>query len=181
MTSSAPLFIVSGVPIRPQDALLAALAALALLLLITLVALIRSGKARQRERDIADERQEAIEARFSALAQAGSELHGRIGAMAEQLGARQSDLARIVSDRLDSVQARLGAGLENRAQSTGENLGKPHEPFAVSYAAGRELLPSPPRRCAGLGARQGDLARFVSDRLDSGQARLRHPFSRRSA
>src|SRR5574337_1865755 len=139
MTSSAPLFIVSGVPIRPQDALLAALAALALLLLITLVALIRSGKARQRERDIADERQEAIEARFSALAQAGSELHGRIGAMAEQLGARQSDLARIVSDRLDSVQARLGAGLENHAQSTGENLGKLNERLAVIDAAQSRL------------------------------------------
>src|SRR5574337_1138363 len=114
MTSSAPLFIVSGVPIRPQDALFAALAALALFLLITLVALIRSGKARRRERDIADERQEAIEARFSAL-------------------------ARVVSDRLDSVQARLGAGLENHAQSTGENLGKLNERLAVIDAAQARL------------------------------------------
>ena len=63
---------------------------------------------------MADERQEAIEARFAALAQSSAELNGRIGGMSEWLGSRQADLARVVADRLDSVGARLGAGLEAR-------------------------------------------------------------------
>src|SRR5271166_8812 len=117
MTSTAPLAVIDGVPIFLPQALGAALIALALLLTFTLIALLRSAKGRAREREIADERQDAIEARFAALSQTSAELNGRVGAMAEHLGARQSDLARAVSERLDSVGQRLGAGLENHAQS----------------------------------------------------------------
>ena len=95
-------------------ALLAALTALAL------IALWRAAAARRREREAAEERQQAIEERFAALAQSSAELNGRVGAMAEWLGSRQTDLARVVADRLDSVGARLGAGLESQAQTTGE-------------------------------------------------------------
>ena len=137
--TSAPLAIVYGVPVSLPQALGAALGALALLLLLTLIALIRAGRARRREREIADERQDAIEARFAALSQVSAELHGRVAGMGEQLGARQSDLARIVSDRLDSVQARLGAGLENHANTTGESLGKLNERLAVIDAAQARL------------------------------------------
>ena len=100
-----------------------------------MIALWRAGAARRREREIADERQEAIEARFAALAQSSAELGGRIGGMSEWLGSRQTDLARVVADRLDSVGARLGAGLDAQAQTTGENLGKLNERLAVIDAA----------------------------------------------
>ena len=59
--------------------------------------------------------------------------------MAEWLGSRQSDLARVVADRLDSVGARLGAGLDAQAQTTGENLGKLNERLAVIDAAQARL------------------------------------------
>jgi DNA recombination protein RmuC len=115
--TSAPIAVVDGVPINLADALGAALAALALLLLFTLVALARASAARRRERDIADERQEAIEARFAALAQSSAELGGRLSGMAEW----------------------LGAGIENQARRTGDNLGKLNERLAVIDAAQARL------------------------------------------
>ena len=137
--TSAPLVVIDGVPVFLPQALGAALAALAFLLLMTLVALMRASAARRREAEASAERQEAIEARFAALASASSELGGRLSGMAEWLGSRQTDLARLVADRLDSVGQRLGAGLENQAQTTGENLGKLNERLAVIDAAQARL------------------------------------------
>ena len=135
----APIAVIDGVAVFLPEALGAALAALAALLALTLIALIRAGAARRREADAARERQEAIEARFAALAQSSAELGGRVGAMAEWLGSRQTDLARVVADRLDSVGARLGAGLETQAQTTGANLGRLNERLAVIDAAQARL------------------------------------------
>jgi DNA recombination protein RmuC len=137
--TSGPIAVIAGVPVSFSEALGAALSLLAVLAALSLIALWRAGSARRREREIADERQEAIEARFAALAQSSAELGGRIGGMSEWLGSRQTDLARVVADRLDSVGARLGAGLDARAQTTGENLGKLNERLAVIDAAQSRL------------------------------------------
>jgi DNA recombination protein RmuC len=137
--TSAPIAVIDGVPISLTEALGAALALLAALAVMSLIALWRTGAARRLEREIADERQEAIEARFAMLAQSSAELSGRIGGMSDWLGSRQTDLARVVSERLDSVGARLGAGLENQAQTTGENLNKLNERLAVIDAAQSRL------------------------------------------
>jgi DNA recombination protein RmuC len=136
---STPIAVIAGVPISLAEALGAALALLAVLAALSLIAFWGAGAARRREREIADERQEAIEARFAALAQSSAELSGRIGGMSEWLGSRQTDLARVVADRLDSVGARLGAGLDAQAQTTGENLGKLNERLAVIDAAQSRL------------------------------------------
>jgi DNA recombination protein RmuC len=133
--TSGPIVVIAGLPISLTETLGAALALLAALAALSLIALWRAGAARRREREIADERQEAIEARFAALAQSSAELGGRIGGMSEWLGSRQTDLARVVAERLDSVGARLGAGLESQAQTTGESLGKLNERLAVIDAA----------------------------------------------
>ncbi len=139
MTSVSPIAVINGLPILLPEALGAALAALALLLLLALIAMMRGGSARRREAEAARELQEAIETRFAALAQSSAELNGRVAGMAEWLGSRQTDLARVVADRLDSVGARLGAGLETQAQTTGENLGKLNERLAVIDAAQARL------------------------------------------
>ena len=137
--ASPPLAVINGLPISLPEALGATVAALGLLLVLSLIASMRDSAARVREREAATERQEAIEARFAALAEASASLHGRVAGMAEQLGARQSDLARFVADRLDSVGARLGAGLEAQSAATGENLGKLNERLAVIDAAQARL------------------------------------------
>ncbi len=136
MIPTSPIAVIDGVPIFLTEALGAALSLLAAL---SVIALWRAGAARRREREIADERQEAIEARFASLAQSSAELSGRIGGMSEWLGSRQADLARVVADRLDSVGARLGAGLDAQAQTTGDNLSKLNERLAVIDAAQSRL------------------------------------------
>ena len=137
--TSVPITVIDGVQISFSEALGAALSLLAVLAALSLIALWRAASARRREREIADERQEAIEARFDVLAQSSAELSGRIGGMSEWLGSRQTDLARVVADRLDSVGARLGAGLDAQAQTTGENLSKLNERLAVIDAAQSRL------------------------------------------
>ncbi len=116
-TANAPIAVLDGVPIDLPEALAAALAALGLMLLLTLIALGRASAARRREREMADERQEAIEARFSSLASANAELTGRLSGMADW----------------------LGAGIENQTRRTGENLGKLNERLAVIDAAQARL------------------------------------------
>jgi DNA recombination protein RmuC len=138
-TTTAPFAVIDGVPIRLPEALAAAFAALAFLMMLTLIALVRAGSQGRREAEAALERQEAIEARFAALAQTSAELNGRVGAMGEWLGSRQADLARVVADRLDSVGQRLGAGLDTQAQTTGESLGRLNERLAVIDAAQARL------------------------------------------
>jgi len=138
MTSPGLVFV-AGVPITVSQALSAALAGLGALLLMTLIALIRAGGRARRERAAADSRQEAIEARFAMIADANAALQGRLSGMAEQLGSRQSDLARLVADRLDAVGSRVGAGLEAQSQTTGENLGRLNERLAVIDAAQARL------------------------------------------
>jgi DNA recombination protein RmuC len=139
MISASPIAVIDGVPIFLHEALGAALALLAALTFLTLIALWRAGAARRREREATEERQEAIEGRFAELAKSSAELNGKIAGMAELLGSRQADLARVVADRLDSVGARLGAGLESQAQTTGESLGRLNERLAVIDAAQSRL------------------------------------------
>jgi len=139
MIPSSPIAVIDGVPISLTEPLGAALSLLAALAALSLIAVWRAAAGRRREREIADERQEAIEARFAALAQSSAELSGRIGGMSEWLGSRQADLARVMADRLDSVGARLGARLESQAQTTGDNLSKLNERLAVIDAAQSRL------------------------------------------
>ncbi|MCC2101653.1 MAG: DNA recombination protein RmuC, partial [Hyphomicrobiales bacterium] len=73
------------------------------------------------------------------LNRASAELAGRMQTVAEVLGSRQSDLARVVSERLDAVQHRVGQGLEQASRTQGENLGKLNERLAVIDAAQARL------------------------------------------
>jgi DNA recombination protein RmuC len=117
-----------------------ALGAIAFLLLALMVALARANGARRREAQAATEGRQELEARLAGLAQSNAELAGRLGSMSEWLGSRQADLARVMSERLDNVGARLGAGLENHAQMTGANLGKLNERLAVIDAAQARMV-----------------------------------------
>jgi DNA recombination protein RmuC len=121
------------------EALEAAAGLIALLLLCLVVGLARARGHRLRERMAADERQRELEQRMGELARSGAELNGRLQSMAEAFGSRQADLVRVMADRLDNVSARVGAGLESAAQTTGANLNKLNERLAVIDAAQARL------------------------------------------
>jgi DNA recombination protein RmuC len=127
--------VVGATPVSFGQALEAAAGLIALLLLILVFGLARARGFRLRERAAAEQRQRELEQRMGELARSGAELNGRLQSMAEALGARQADLARVMADRLDNVSARVGAGLESHAQTTGANLSKLNERLAVIDAA----------------------------------------------
>ena len=115
-----------------------AIVALACAALAVLWVLFGAARAR-RLRAEALARQDEVEARLETIARAGAELGGRMQSLADVLSSRQADLARLVSERLDNVGARVGAGLELSAKSTGETLTKLNERLAVIDAAQARL------------------------------------------
>jgi DNA recombination protein RmuC len=130
------LVVLYGYPVTFAEAL----GAIAVLLLALIGALLRANAARRREAEAAAEGRRELEARLAALAQSNAELGGRLGSMSEWLGSRQADLARVMAERLDTVSARLGAGLEIHAQTTGANLSKLNERLAVIDAAQARMV-----------------------------------------
>src|ERR1700731_4811425 len=120
------LFMLGARPVTAAEILLA-IGALALVLLLALaVGLWRSGRSRALEADEQTKRADEIETRVAELIRAQTEMTGRIQSFAEVLGGRQAELARTVTERLDSVSHRLGEGMTKATRATTENPG--HRP-----------------------------------------------------
>jgi DNA recombination protein RmuC len=73
------------------------------------------------------------------LARLQAETAGRLQAMGEALAGRQAELARVLSERLDSVSSRLGASLESTTKQTVDRLQNLHERLAVIDHAQKNL------------------------------------------
>ena len=129
------LFLAGAYPVTPRTALIAAAMVLALVVLWLMASSVRAGRARRE----ALERQGEIEARLEELGRAGAELGGMMQAISGSLRVGQADFARLVSERLDNVGAKVGAGLESSAKTTGETLAKLNERLAVIDAAQARL------------------------------------------
>jgi DNA recombination protein RmuC len=116
------------------------LAGLAVLLILGLaLMLFLAARARKRDAAAAAERQGELADGLAALMQAQAELTGRMRGMGEYLGARHSDLARMVSERLDAVGDRVGRGLDDQSRTSNESLAKLNERLAVIDAAQARL------------------------------------------
>jgi len=136
LTLDRTLFVVAGFPV--SLALLGlALTGLVALLLCLLV--LRFARIARQAADAAAARQSEIDAKIAAIARAGDEMTGRVQTVAEVLGARQADFARLVAERLDAVGHRVGQGLEHSSKTAGEHLAKLNERLAVIDAAQTRL------------------------------------------
>jgi DNA recombination protein RmuC len=133
------LFALADTPVRVLDLVLVGGGAALVLLVVATVALIRSSRAHVENAASSAERQREIDDKMAELNRASAELAGRMQTVAEVLGSRQSDLARLVSERLDAVGHRVGQGIEQAARAQGENLGKLNERLAVIDAAQARL------------------------------------------
>ncbi|SFK00782.1 DNA recombination protein RmuC [Methylocapsa palsarum] len=125
------VFLLNKTPVSVSDLLLAA-AALAILLLAK--AAFRSGRA-----PASNERQRELERKINAIGRQGAELNGSLRSIAEVLGSRQADLARLVTERLDTVGERVGHGLEASGKTAGDHLARLNERLAVIDAAQARL------------------------------------------
>lgn len=133
------LFVFADQKVRLIDALTGGGALVVVLLAATVLVVWRSARARAGEAAAAAERQREMDDKMAEMNRASAELAGRMQAFAEALGSRQSDLARLVSDRLDAVGQRVGQGIERAAQAQGDNLGRLNERLAVIDAAQARL------------------------------------------
>ncbi|EKF41198.1 hypothetical protein NA8A_16933 [Nitratireductor indicus C115] len=103
----------------------------AVLFCVLVVALWRSARARAVAAAEAADHARDAEARMVELTRAQAELQGRMGSIAEVFGARQAELTKAISDRLDGMTNRLGQSITEQTKSTHENLARLQERLAV--------------------------------------------------
>jgi DNA recombination protein RmuC len=111
------------------------------LLLLTLVTvlLLRTRREKMFEATLAEERARDMDDRVAELTRIQAEMTGRMQTMAEVFGSRQSDFVRMISERIDGLQHRVGQGLEASTRHQSENLSKLNERLAVIDAAQKNL------------------------------------------
>lgn len=124
----------------PLGKLMAGIAASCLLLLgVVTLMLLRSKRERAFEAAMAAERAREMDDKMADLTRIQAEMTGRMQTIAEVFGTRQSDFVRLISERIDGLQHRVGQGLEATTRHQSENLSKLNERLAVIDAAQRNL------------------------------------------
>src|SRR3954454_20095330 len=99
----------------------AAFAGIALVLLLAMAwSLRRSRRERAAEAAAAAERAREMDDKVAELVRSQSEITGRLQTVAEVFGSRQSDFARLISERLQGLQPRAGPGLPGSPPPPGE-------------------------------------------------------------
>ena len=133
------VLVIGARPITWGEATLG-LAALAVVLLLVVTALlVRSRRERALEAAIAAERAREMDDKVAELSRSQAEITGRLQTVAEVFGTRQADLTRVLSERIEGLQHRVGQGLETTARHQAENLSKLNERLAVIDAAQKNL------------------------------------------
>jgi DNA recombination protein RmuC len=121
------------------DVLMGAGAFALLLLLALTISQWRAASRQALEAAASAERAREFDDKVGELNKFQAELTGRMQTMAEIFGTRQSDMVRLLAERMDGLRSQLGQGIEAGAKSTGETLGKLHERLAVIDAAQANL------------------------------------------
>src|SRR4051794_13666815 len=133
------LMTIGDLPVRTGAALIGIGAAALLLLVIIAIALARSGR-RGAELALTQEmRADELEQRLSEMLRAQSEATGRVDAMGQALAGRQAEMARAVTDRLDSVTHRVGQSMEQTTRNTMDSLRVLHERLGIIDNAHKNL------------------------------------------
>ncbi|MBN9043053.1 MAG: DNA recombinase [Rhizobiales bacterium 62-47] len=133
------LFLIGDFPVSTGLALVAFGALALVLLLIIAIVIARSGRAGAAMAMAQAIRADELEERLSQLLQAQSEATGRVDAMGQALAGRQADMARAVSERLDSVTHRVGQSMEQTTRNTMDSLRALHERLGIIDNAHKNL------------------------------------------
>ncbi|MCU0885657.1 MAG: DNA recombination protein RmuC [Beijerinckiaceae bacterium] len=113
--------------------------AVVLLLGWMVLSLRRSSFERTLEAAAATERAREMDDKVAEMNRLQAELTSRMQTMAEIFGSRQSDMTRLVAERLDGLRSHLGQGLEASGKTTTESLQKLNERLAVIDSAQKNL------------------------------------------
>lgn len=113
-----------------------------LLALVLVIAILRgqgTKRALAEEAAAAAERQRELDDKVALLLQAQAQISGRVSQIGESFESRQTNLARLLAERIDSLNSRLGDGLKENATSTIENLAKLNERLSLIDQAQKNL------------------------------------------
>jgi DNA recombination protein RmuC len=133
------LFIVGDVAVTTGAALMA-FAGLVLALLLTIAMVLARGARRNETATLAQAmRADEMEERLADMLRAQAETSGRMQAMGEALAGRQSEMARVMNDRLDAVTHRVGQSMDQQTRNTMDSLRHLHERLAVIDNAHKNL------------------------------------------
>lgn len=113
--------------------------AVVLLLGWMVLSLRRSSFERTLEAAAATERAREMDDKVAEMNRLQAELTSRMQTMAEIFGSRQSDMTRLMAERLDGLRTSMGQGLEASGKSTNESLQKLNERLAVIDSAQKNL------------------------------------------
>jgi DNA recombination protein RmuC len=133
------ILTVGDTAITWSQAVLGLVAAAFAAILLTAFGQWRASRRRAMEAVAAAERQRELDDKLAALSQVQSEMTGRVQTIGEVFGNRQADLVRLIAERLDSLQNRVGDGLQSSTRQTTDNLSKLNERLAVIDAAQQRL------------------------------------------
>ncbi len=125
------LFTLGGTPITIIEALAGGLGLAVLLLVVLLIS--QSRAARQREEQATSEmaRTAEMERHMADMMRIQSEMTGRMQTMSEIFGTRTSDLARVLTERIDANSHRVNQSMTENRTKTEETLTKLNERLAV--------------------------------------------------
>lgn len=133
------LFMVGDMPVTAGMALMG-FGVLALALLLTIAIVIARSGSRGAAMAMAQAiRADELEERLSEVLKAQNEATGRVDAMGQALAGRQADMARAVSERLDSVTHRVGQSMEQTTRNTMDSLRVLHERLGIIDNAHKNL------------------------------------------
>jgi DNA recombination protein RmuC len=133
------LFTVGELPVRTAEALVT-LGALALILLLFVAIVVRRSSRRGLELAITQAgRADELEERLNEVLRAQSEASGRVDAMGQALAGRQAEMARAVTERLDSVTHRVGQSMEQTTRHAMDSLRVLHERLGIIDNAHKNL------------------------------------------
>ena len=104
-------------------------------LFLLILSIHRAGRSRAEIAMDAARREAVAEARLAELLRAQAEMQGRLAAMSDVFGKRQSELNQTINQRLDGLTQRLGTTITEQTKSTHENLRQLQERLAVIDAA----------------------------------------------
>src|ERR1035438_3706247 len=133
------LFTIGDLPVRTGAALMG-FGALALLLLLIITIVIGRGSRGGADLAMAQAiRADELEDRLSEMLRAQSEATGRVDAMGQALAGRQAEMARAVTERLDTVTHRVGQSMEQTTRNTMDSLRVLHERLGLIDHAPKNL------------------------------------------
>ena len=110
-------------------------AILLVFLFLLFLSLRRSSRLRASMEMEAARREAVAEARLAELLRTQAEMQGRLAAMSDVFGKRQTELNQTINQRLDGLTQRLGTTITEQTKSTHENLRHLQERLAVIDAA----------------------------------------------